>query len=71
MNSNRRLAIALVVIGAALALFGALWTTCSVVSVLGFPIAGYGGWNLVAGLALLVVGVAMALRGRRLARSVG
>ncbi len=68
MNSNHRRALALGVIGSALALFGALWTACAAVSALGFPVAGYGAWNLAAGLALVIVGAVMALRGRGLSR---
>jgi hypothetical protein len=55
-------------LGAALAIFGALWTTCALVSALGFPVAGYGAWNLAAGLVLLVVGALMVLRGTWLRR---
>jgi hypothetical protein len=63
MNSRRRLALLTTLVGAALAIFGALWTTCALVSALGFPVAGYGAWNLSAGLALVIVGALMVLRG--------
>lgn len=69
MNSRRRWALIIVLIGAALGIFGALWTTCALVSALAFPVAGYGAWNLTAGIALLAVGVVLVLRGRWLARS--
>ncbi len=69
MNSRSRLALVVILIGAALLIFGALWTTCALVSTLGFPVAGYGAWNLAAGLALVIVGALMVLRGRWLRRS--
>jgi hypothetical protein len=68
MKSRSRLAITVILIGAALVIFGALWTTCAVVSALAFPVAGYGAWNLAGGLALVIVGALMALRGRWLRR---
>jgi hypothetical protein len=71
MNTTRRTALVVVLIGAALLIFGALWTTCALVSALGFPVAGYGAWNLAAGLALVIVGALVALRGRWLGRRAG
>ena len=53
----------LLIIGSALAIFGVLWCTCSLVSALQFPVAGYGAWNLVAGIALVAVGLAVVARG--------
>jgi hypothetical protein len=64
MNSRSRLALTVILVGAALLIFGALWTTCALVSALGFPVAGYGAWNLTAGLALVTAGALMAVRGR-------
>ena len=68
MKSRSRPALTLIAIGAALVIFGALWTTCALVSALGFPVAGYGAWNFTAGLALVTAGALMALRGRWLRR---
>jgi hypothetical protein len=59
----------IVAIGSALALFGALWLTCSLVASLRFPVAGYGVWNLVAGLLLVATGAGLILRGRRFGAS--
>jgi len=66
MKSRSRLALTLLLIGAALLIFGALLTTCALVSGLGFPVAGYGAGNLAG--ALVFVGALMALRGRWLRR---
>ena len=60
-----RIRAVIIAIGSALALFGALWLTCSLVAGLRFPVAGYGAWNLVAGLLLMATGALLIVRGRR------
>lgn len=59
-----RSSLILLLIGAALAIFGVLWSTCALVSGSAFPVEGYSAWNLAAGIALAVTGGAMVLRGR-------
>jgi len=51
--------------GAALAVFGALWLTCWIVSGFRFPVEGYGVWNALAAIGLITTGGAMVARGVR------
>ena len=62
-NKNMKTPIVLFVVGAALTIFGLLWSTCALVSDFNFPVAGFASWNLPAGIALTVVGLVMGLRG--------
>ncbi len=60
--NNSRVALALAIPGAALLIFGLLWLACWLVSGFQFPVAGYEGWNAVAGAALIVTGGALLVR---------
>lgn len=62
-NRKMKTPIVLLVVGAALTIFGLLWSTCALVSNFNFPVAGFASWNLPAGIALTIVGLVMGLRG--------
>ena len=63
-----RAPIVIELIGGALAIFGLLWITCFFVSDGNNPVAGAATGNLIAGLALLITGAIMVLRGEVLRR---
>ena len=62
-NGEMKTPFVLLIVGAALTIFGLLWSTCALVSDFNFPVAGYASWNLPAGVALTVVGLVMGARG--------
>jgi len=62
-NRYMKAPIVLLAAGAALTIFGLLWSTCALVSDFNFPVAGYASYNLPAGIALTVVGLVMGARG--------
>lgn len=62
-NGEMKTPFVLLIAGAALTIFGLLWSTCALVSNFNFPVAAYASWNLPAGVALTVVGLVMGARG--------